>query len=215
MAAACSTAICLCPAASGSGVVQYPVRRIEIDVVVDHPIAPVAAGEGPEQRRGRGSLGRDGCRDGRWLRRWRRRVPGAGDADSQAKDGDRQTRRTKRYSTAHRLESTARSAGGKIEATERATRSEPSDRPADPGADYNWSRTASARNSERNHNAGKKSRRSLIVACLFAVTSPPPFGAFERGAQRHAQRDAEADVVEGGSHGDANRHADGDARAWR
>jgi hypothetical protein len=54
----------------------------------------------------------------------------------------------------------------------------------------------------------------LIAFTRFlAIPSFLPGGAFKRGAERHAQRDPEADVMEGGSHGNANRHADCDARA--
>ena len=44
------------------------------------------------------------------------------------------------------------------------------------------------------------------------MTRFPPRGTFKRDAERHTQRDPQADVTQGGSHGNANRHADGDAR---
>ena len=47
---------------------------------------------------------------------------------------------------------------------------------------------------------------------LLAITRSPPRGTFKRSAERHAQRDPEADVPQGSSHGNANRHADRDAR---
>ena len=40
----------LCAASTGAGVVQRPARRIEVDVAVDHPIAPLRAGDRPEQQ---------------------------------------------------------------------------------------------------------------------------------------------------------------------
>jgi hypothetical protein len=54
----------------------------------------------------------------------------------------------------------------------------------------------------------------LIVTRSWRFTTSPPRGAFERGAERHAQGDPEADVLEGGSYGSANRHPDCDARTW-
>ena len=37
-------------AAAAAGVVQHPARRIEVDVVVDHPITSLGSGERPKQQ---------------------------------------------------------------------------------------------------------------------------------------------------------------------
>src|SRR4029079_16176965 len=44
-----------------------------------------------------------------------------------------------------------------------------------------------------------------------AMTILPTRGACERGAKRHAQSHSDGDILQGHSHGHANRHADGDA----
>ena len=49
---------------------------------------------------------------------------------------------------------------------------------------------------------------------FLAITSFPSRCAFKRGAECRAQGDPEADVLQGRSHGNANRHADCDARTW-
>ena len=52
------------------------------------------------------------------------------------------------------------------------------------------------------------------VTRFLAITTSPPDGAFKRGAERRAQGDSEADVMQSGSHRNANRDADCDARSW-
>ena len=58
------------------------------------------------------------------------------------------------------------------------------------------------------------SLRLIGVTRFLAITTCLPEGAFKRGAERRAQGDPEADVMERGSHGNADGHADCDARTW-